>query len=184
MNTQARIQKAVERLYRSAPNDAPIRGIEAEVLVEAVAEKATSGLDALVVFMETAADLLVRSDEECADKQAEAAAATFVTRALVRYCIPYIQYAETLQVRLEEAKEALNAAAVSSSEGAEEIAEFEKVLEAMESHKAVLTEIFAVAVATPRQLHNRKQAKGAWSALLWGVNAGWGDLLGMEPERR
>lgn len=39
-------------------------------------------------------------------------------------------------------------------------------------------------LGTPKSLHNKRGGKEEWKLLLWAINAGWGDLIGMEPERR
>jgi hypothetical protein len=47
-----------------------------------------------------------------------------------------------------------------------------------------LAAVWAVVVETAKGHHNRRAAKDEWKLILWSVTAGWGDLLGAEPEHK
>ena len=47
-----------------------------------------------------------------------------------------------------------------------------------------LAAVWATIIETAKAHHNRRGAKDEWKLILWAVTAGWGDLLGAEPERK
>lgn len=67
------------------------------------------------------------------------------------------------------------------------------MLDAVASHTArliahapdeSLAAVWEVVVETAKGHHNRRGAKDEWKLILWAVTAGWGDLIGAEPEQR
>lgn len=47
-----------------------------------------------------------------------------------------------------------------------------------------LVAVWEVLIETAKGHHNRRGAKDEMKDILWAVNAGWGDLIGAEPERK
>ena len=47
-----------------------------------------------------------------------------------------------------------------------------------------LAAVWEVLIETAKGHHNRRGAKDEMKDILWAVNAGWGDLIGAEPERK